>query len=486
MTAPALQLRNIHKRYGTTAALSGAALVVEWGETHALLGENGAGKSTLLRIAGGLERADAGTIEVGGTPATIRSPRDARRLGIGMVHQHPTSIPSLTVADNIALTAGWPARPGEVRRRVAKLSAESGLPIDPDAFAGRLPVALKQRLEILKALAARARILLLDEPTAVLAPLEAEELLRVLAGFAGAGNAVVLVTHKLSEALQACDRVTVLRHGAVTSTGFSDSESPATLSRSMLGSEGITAAQEGPRAGLEPAGPPAIRLQALDVARDGRSGSAVRGAALSVAPGEIVGIAAIEGSGQRELMRAVAGLIEPLRGVLEVHGPVAFIPEDRTSEGLILPFSLAQNIVLGMGGSAPGVRGGLVSWKGAAAGTARLIDQFGMTASGPGAPAWSLSGGNQQKLVLARALSREPRVVVAENPTRGLDVAAAAEVHRRLREVAAAGAAVLLHCTDLDELLLMSTRVVVIRGGVLRVPETADRDAVGRMMVGVA
>ena len=486
MTPPALQLRNIHKRYGTTAALSGAGLAVEWGETHALLGENGAGKSTLLRIAGGLERADAGTIEVGGTHASIRSPRDARRLGIGMVHQHPTSIPSLTVADNIALTAAWPVRPGDVRRRVAELSVETGLPIDPDAYAGRLPVALKQRLEILKALAAKARILLLDEPTSVLAPLEAEELLRVLAGFAAAGNAVVIVTHKLAEALQACDTVTVLRHGVITSTGSSDSESPASLSRSMLGSASATA-QPGPRSGgVVPTGTPAIRLQALDIARDGRYGIAVRGAALTVAPGEIVGIAAIEGSGQRELMRAVAGLIEPLRGVLEVHGPVAFIPEDRTSEGLILPFSLAQNIVLGMGESAPGVRGGIVSWKAVTAGTARLIDQFGMTAAGPGAPAWSLSGGNQQKLVLARALSREPRVVVAENPTRGLDVSAAAEVHRRLREVAAAGAAVLLHCTDLDELLLMSTRVIVVRGGVLRVPESTDREAVGRMMVGVA
>jgi ABC-type uncharacterized transport system ATPase subunit len=485
VTPPALQLRNIHKRYGTTAALSGAALDVEWGEIHALLGENGAGKSTLLRIAGGLERADAGTIEVGGAQATIRSPRDAHRLGIGMVHQHPTSIPSLTVADNIALNAGWPVRPRDVRRRVAELSAESGLPIDPDAYAGRLPVALKQRLEILKALAARARILLLDEPTSVLAPLEAEELLRVLAGFAAAGNSVVLVTHKLSEALQACDRVTVLRHGVVTSTGSSDTESPASLSLSMLGSEAVTA-QPSLRARAEPAEAPAIRLQALDIARDGRYGIAVRGAALTVAPGEIVGIAAIEGNGQRELMRAVAGLIEPLRGVLEVRGPVAFIPEDRTSEGLILPFSLAENIVLGLGEAAPGVRGGVVSWKGVAAGTARLIDQFGVTAAGPGAPAWSLSGGNQQKLVLARALSREPRVVVAENPTRGLDVAAAAEVHRRLRDVAAAGAAVLLHCTDLDELLLVSTRVVVVRGGVLRVPETTDRDTVGRMMVGVA
>lgn len=484
MTPPALQLRNIHKRYATTAALSGAALAVEWGETHALLGENGAGKSTLLRIAGGLERADVGTIEVGGTLAPIRSPRDARRLGIGMVHQHPTSIPSLTVADNIALAAGWPARPSGIRRRVAELSAETGLPIDPDTYAGRLTVALKQRLEILKALASKARILLLDEPTAVLAPLEAEELLRVLASLASAGSAVVIVTHKLSEALRVSDRVTVLRHGVVTMTGISDTESPGSLARAMLGSEPPMPTQSLPPP-VEPTASPSIRLQALDVPRDGRYGIAVRGVALAIYPGEIVGIAAIEGSGQRELMRAVAGLIEPLRGVLEVRGPVAFIPEDRTSEGLILSFSLAQNVVLGMGEAAPGVRRGLVSWRGAAAGTARLIEQYGMTAAGPEAPAWSLSGGNQQRLVLARALSRNPRVVVAENPTRGLDVAAAGEVHRRLREVAASGAAIVLHSSDLDELFLISSRVVVVHGGVLRVPESQDRATVGRMMVGI-
>lgn len=485
MIPPALELRNIHKRYGSTTALAGAALAVEWGETHALLGENGAGKSTLLRIAGGLERADEGTIEVGGGRAVIRSPRDARRLGIGMVHQHPTSIPSLTVAENIALTAGWRVQPREIRGRVLELSGALGLPIDPDSYAGRLPIALKQRLEILKALAARARILLLDEPTAVLAPLEAEELLRVLTGFAGAGNAVVIVTHKLREALSAASRVTVLRHGAVTLVGNSDTETPDSVSRAMLGGAGRPE-PSATRSDARTSEPPAIRLQALDVARDGRYGIALRGAALSVLPGEIVGIAAVEGAGQRELMRAVAGLIEPLRGVLEVRQPVAFVPEDRTTEGLILPLSLAENMVLGMGEQAPGVAGALVSWKAASAATADLIARFGMTAAGPEAQAGTLSGGNQQKLVLARALARNPKVIVAENPTRGLDVAAAAEVHRRLREAAAGGTAVLFHSSDLDELLALSDRLVVASGGVLREPERRDRDLVGRMMIGAA
>jgi simple sugar transport system ATP-binding protein len=231
---------------------------------------------------------------------------------------------------------------------------------------------------------------------------------------------------------------------------------------------------------------PAIRLQALDVAREGRYGIALRGAALTVLPGEIVGIAAVEGGGQRELMRTVAGLIEPLRGALEVRGPVAFVPEDRTTEGLILSLSLAENVVLGMGASAPGVAGALVSWNAASAATADLIARFGMTAAGPEAPAGTLSGGNQQKLVLARALARDPRVIVAENPTRGLDVAAAAEVHRRLRDAAAGGAAVLFHSSDLDEVLAIADRLVVVSGGILRQPESRDRDMVGRMMIGAA
>ena len=483
MTAPALQLQDIHKRYGRTSALSGAALSVAWGEVHALLGENGAGKSTLLRIAGGLDRADAGSISVAGVPASIRSPRDARRLGIGMVHQHPTAIPSLTVAENIALGAGWAVRPSELRDRVVTLGEETGLPIDPDSFAGRLPIALKQRLEILKALAARARILLLDEPTAVLAPREAEELLGILKTFAAAGNAVVIVTHKLREALSTAQRVTVLRQGAVTLLGNCDSESPDSLSMAMLGTVPESARRLGRRTQSREAGF-AIRALALDVGREGRYEIALRGGSLSVRRGEIVGIAAVEGSGHRELMRAIAGVIPPLRGMLEVDSPVAFIPEDRTTEGLIPVLSLAENVVLGLGRDAPGVNRGVISWKRAAAATAQMIGEFGMTAAGPEAMAGSLSGGNQQKLLLARALALAPRVIVAENPTRGLDLAAAAEIHDRLRSAADAGAAVLFHSSDLDEVLLLADRIVVVSAGALRESSGRDREVVGRMMVG--
>ena len=234
----------------------------------------------------------------------------------------------------------------------------------------------------------------------------------------------------------------------------------------------------------DPDQPAAFRVQALDVGREGRHEIALRGGSLTVMRGEIVGIAALEGSGQRELMRAIAGVIEPLRGRLEVDSPVAFIPEDRSTEGLIPVLSLAENVVLGLGDKAPGVDGSLISWKRAAAGTARLIDRFGMTAEGPEAAAGSLSGGNQQKLLLARALELEPRVIVAENPTRGLDVTATAETHGRLRSAADGGAAVLFHSSDLDEVMLLADRIVVVSGGTLREASIRDREVIGRMMVG--
>lgn len=489
---PALELRNIRKRYGPTTALAGADLVVQPGELHALLGENGAGKTTLMRIAYGLERADAGTVAVYGRRVPIRSPREARRLGIGMVHQHPTSIPSLTVAENIALAAGWPVEPAEIRRRVLEQGEATGLDLDPDAYAGRLPIALRQRLELRKALAAEARILLLDEPTAALAPKDADDLLDMLRRYIAAGNSAVLITHKLSEAISAASQVTVLRRGEVTYEGSAATETPETLARAMIG-PGVEAVAEqtdvpGTGGGIAstPAGATVVRLQSLDIARDGRYGIAVRGASLTVREGEIVGIAAVEGNGQRELLRAIAGILHPFRGMMEVAGPVGFVPEDRTTEGLIPSLSLTGNVVLGMGGAAPGVHGHRIDWDEAESVTRELVERFRIRAAGAAAPAASLSGGNQQKLVLARALAGNPRVIVAENPTRGLDLAAAADVHRRLREAAAAGAAVLLYSTDLDEVLAASDRIVVMSDGQVREAPGRDRDVIGQMMVGVA
>jgi ABC-type uncharacterized transport system ATPase subunit len=418
----------------------------------------------------------------------IHSPRAAREQGIGMVHQHFTAIPAMTVAENIALAAGWSAPPAELRARARAASERFGLPLDPDQRAGRLSVSLKQRLEIVKALATDARILLLDEPTAVLAPAEAEELLAVIRDFTRGGGSAVLITHKLDEALRAADRVTVLRQGTVTYSGTLASQTLESLARAMIGStpdlpflsNGSTRLRN-----RSPDGRVAIRSDALEVSRESGYGIAVRHANLVVHAGEIVGIAGVEGNGQRELLRAVAGRLVPLRGRLEVTRPIAFIPEDRTTEGLIPELSLTENVVLGLGGEGPWVRHSRIQWRKARARTGELLEEYGIVAAGPDVKAGSLSGGNQQKLVVARELFRKPAVIVAENPTRGLDVSAAASIHARVRAAAEGGAAVLFHSSDLDEVLYLAHRVVVVsRGALSEVPVGTSRAEVGHLMLG--
>ncbi len=481
----ALELRGIVKRFGPVEALRGADFTLAPGEVHALLGENGAGKSTLMHVAYGLVRPDAGAMTVRGRTVLPNSPREARRLGLGMVHQHFTSIPAFTVAENVALSAGWAVRPKELRDRVLDLMGRVGLTLDPDARAGVLTVAAKQRLEILKALAGDATILLLDEPTAVLAPPDAEELLRVVREFAGDGGAAVLITHKLDEALRAADRVTALRAGRVTLTGPAAAQTPDLLARAMIGSGApapAPAARRRPGAG-EPQ--PLVRCEMLDLLREDGRGLALRGASLTIAAGELVGVAAVEGNGQRELLRTIAGLARPLRGRLEVAAPVAFVPEDRTTEALIGELALTDNVVLGLGRGAPWVHRGRLDWKAARERTSSLIRRFGIRASGPDAPAGALSGGNQQKLVIARALELAPRVVIAENPTRGLDIHAADDVWRRLAAAAAGGAAVLVYSSDLDEVLERADRAVVVaKGAVTPARAGAGRAELGAMMLG--
>jgi general nucleoside transport system ATP-binding protein len=484
---PVLELAGIQKRFGSVQALRGADFVLAAGEVHALLGENGAGKSTLMHVAYGLVRRDSGQVRIDGVAHPVSSPREARRLGIGMVHQHFTAVPALTVAENVALTAGWRVRPKELRERSRALSERLGLPLDPDQRAGRLSVALKQRLEIVKALAGDARILLLDEPTAVLAPAEAEELLQVIREFTASGGSAVLITHKLDEALRAADRVTVLRQGIVTYAGPRAAQTMESLARAMIGPSpdlpfiSTAGARRKPESS---SGPELIRLDSLEVSRESGYGIAVRHGSLSLRAGEIVGLAAVEGNGQRELLRTVAGRIMPLRGRVEVARPIGFIPEDRTSEGLIPELSLTENVVLGLGNAGPWIRQGRIRWREARTRTAELLEEFGIVASGPDASAASLSGGNQQKLIVARELSRRPAVIVAENPTRGLDVSAAAAIHARIRAAAEAGSAVLFHSSDLDEVLHLAQRVVVMaRGAMVEVPFTASRAEVGSMML---
>jgi ABC-type uncharacterized transport system ATPase subunit len=484
---PLLELTGIQKRFGSVQALRGADFALAAGEVQALLGENGAGKTTLMQIAYGLVRQDAGEIRVDGTPHSITSPRDARRRGIGMVHQHFTAVPALTVAENIALAAWWSGHPRQLRKRAQTLSERLGLPLDPDQRAGRLSVALKQRLEIVKALAADPRILLLDEPTAALAPAEAEELLNVIRRFALSGGSAVLITHKLDEARRAADRVTVLRQGSVTYTGSIAAQTVESLARAMIGPAPdlpFLASAGARRPPPPPSGRALVRMEALEVSRESGYGIAIRHGALAIHEGEIVGIAAVEGNGQRELLRAIAGRIMPLRGRLEVVRPIGFIPEDRTTEGLILDLSLTENFVLGMDRRTPWVRRGRISWREARVRTSDLLREFDIVAAGPNVSAGSLSGGNQQKLVVARELSRTPAVIIAENPTRGLDVSAAAAIHARIRAAADAGAAVLFHSSDLDEVLQLAQRVIVVSRGVLtEVPFSASRAEVGNLML---
>jgi ABC-type uncharacterized transport system ATPase subunit len=479
---PALELRGVSKRFGAVQALDGVDFDLRRGEIHALLGENGAGKSTLVHIAYGLLPADRGTLHVDGRDVSVRSPREARALGLGMVHQHFTSVPALTVAENLALAAG-------TRRVESAVQDELLGGLDPMAVVETLSVGEKQRLEIAKALAGKARVLLLDEPTAVLAPAEVAELFSLIRTFVAGGGAVVLITHKLREVFGVADRVTVLRHGRVTLTGPVAAETPDTLAAAMLGGRagpGVGGTGREETTGAAATGAPVLRLERLSVPPLGGRGPGLRAATLTLRAGEIVGVAAIEGNGQRELMLAVAGVVAPAGGVLDVNGSVALIPEDRTTEGLIPDMSLVENVVLGGGRGAPWIQGGRIRWAEAERHTAALLEAYDVRAPGPGVRAGLLSGGNQQRLVLGRALAAEPRVLVAENPTRGLDIQATRAVQSSLRRAAARGVAVLLYSSDLDEVLELAHRVVVVADGVLtEMPPGASRDQVGAAMLGV-
>jgi general nucleoside transport system ATP-binding protein len=308
----------------------------------------------------------------------------------------------------------------------------------------------------------------------------------VIGEFTALGGSVVLITHKLDEALGAADRVTVLRRGEVVLAGAVAGQDAATLTAAMIGEGALGDRIEPPGAPVAPIADrrPLVRVESLDVRRDGGLGIALRGASLVVGSGEIVGVAAVEGNGQRELLRAVAGRLHPLRGLREVAEPVAFIPEDRSTEGLIPEMTLTENVALGSSESDPWIKGRMIDWREARARTAALLDEYAVAAPGPEVPAATLSGGNQQRVVVARELSRRPPVVVAENPTRGLDIRATAAIHARLRRAASEGAAVLFHSSDLDEVLELSTRLVVASRGVLiEPPPGAARETIGALML---
>ncbi len=489
--ADAVRMRGIAKHFGSVQALRGADFSCARGEIHALLGENGAGKSTLMQVLFGLVKRDAGTIELAGRPAVIDSPVDAMAAGIGMVHQHFTQVARMSVAENVALGGpGLRFDRGAAAELVRRVGRETGLALDPDTRAGDLPVGLRQRLEIVKALARDARVLILDEPSAALTPQEVNDLFAALGRVRSSGAAIVLITHKLREVLVLADRVTVLRRGAMVVTGEAGRFGAAELARAMIGDAAApadlaealeVATLDAPDVGARPAGP-ALEVRELRVRRPGTRRFAVEGVSLTVAAGEIVGIAAVEGNGQRELMRAVAGLL-PHDGsvVVGCDGTVGFVPEDRHGEGLILDLTLSENLALG---AAHGLWLDRRRFEHAAA---LATEEYGIHAGDATQPVRQLSGGNQQKVVLAREIARRPVLLVAENPTRGLDVHAMAEVHARLRAAARRDElGVLVYSTDLDEVLALADRVGVMVGGRWSwVPETSwTREAVGAMMLG--
>jgi simple sugar transport system ATP-binding protein len=474
--AAELALVAIDKRFNAVPALDRAELTLRPGTVHALLGENGAGKSTLMRIAYGMLQPDGGALFVRGHPTRLRSPAGAIALGIGMVHQHFTHVAAMTVAENVALGGRGRFRRVRAEERVAQLGHETGLVLDPRARAGELPVSAQQRLEILKALARDARVLILDEPTAVLAPVEAQDLLTWLRTRADRGHAVVLITHKLREALAIADDVTVLRNGRTVLSSPAAAVTSDQLATAMLGE---TAGTEPPRSLPEP-GAVAVRLTAVNVS-DSRGLPRLVGATAEIRAGEIVGVAGVEHSGHHELLQVIAGRTRPDSGHLERAGAVAYVPEDRQREALVMSFTLVENVAL----KGAGARRGRARWSEWRDATDALVAEHDVRPRQSELTARALSGGNQQKLVMARELADHPSILVAENPTRGLDIKASSAVRIRLREAAAAGMAVVVHSSDLDEILSLATRMLVVHAGRLRsVPN--NRDDVGRAMLGLS
>ncbi|HEY0971372.1 MAG TPA: ATP-binding cassette domain-containing protein [Gemmatimonadales bacterium] len=511
---PTLALEGVSRRFGATVALRDVTLRVQPGTVHALLGENGAGKSTLVNVAFGHVRPDSGRVIVDGRERRIASPADAMSVGLGMVHQHFSLVPAMTVAENVALGRRVPLDLRRVAEEIARVGEETGLRVDPRAVVGELGVAAQQRVEIVKALVRGARVLMLDEPTAVLAPPEAAELLDWVRRFATEGGSAVLITHKLREALAVADEVTVLRRGERVLHGPAAGLDEAGLLTAMVG------AGRGPGPGRGPGGPPRHEVAAaepesrnLSDATDIGSDAAATGApppgtshppaspvlrlhrvshrddrgvtrlhdvSLTVHAGELLGVAAVEGAGHHELLRLLAGRLSPTTGRVELPREVGFIPEDRHRDALATELPLTENVAL----RGAGRRRGRMRWRGEAERAGAILEEHEVRAPGVDAPAGSLSGGNQQKLVLGRELWGEPPALVAESPTRGLDVRASAAVLEQLRAAAGRGAAVVVYSSDIDELLTLSDRVVVVHAGRAReVPRT--REAIGAAMVGM-
>jgi simple sugar transport system ATP-binding protein len=497
----AVAMHAIVKRFPGVLANDGVELGVRWGEVHALLGENGAGKTTLMNILSGLYQPDEGTIEVDGAAVRFGSPRDAIRAGVGMVHQQFALVPSLTVTENVVLglrDTPFRLNLGSSERRVAQLSERTGLRVNPRTHIWQLSVGEQQRVEILKMLYRGARVLILDEPTAVLAPQETEDLFRTLRGMTERGESIVLISHKLDEVLQIADRVTVLRRGRVTASGIPASgQTKRDLARLMVGREVMDSIDKAP------ATPGSVVLGLEDVHSVGDLGlPALRGVSLEVRAGEIVGLAGVAGNGQSELAEVVTG-IRACTGRVLVNGRdlanqapiaaidsgVAHVPEDRHATGSAPNLSLVDNLIMKSYAKPPIGRGWLINRVVARDRAIALKDEYQVIAPSVDTRAGLLSGGNLQRLIFAREISSDPSLLVAVQPTRGLDVGAVEAVHRMLLARRTEGTAVLLISEDLDELLMLADRVAVIyEGRIAGVVDAADADIqeLGSWMTGRA
>jgi simple sugar transport system ATP-binding protein len=476
--APAVEMRGIVKRFPGVVANDETDLVVERGEIHALLGENGAGKSTLMNILFGLYHPDAGEIRVDGRPVHFAGPREAVNAGLGMVHQHFMLIPQFTVAENVILgsegnTTFYLDRDA-ASRRVAEIGAAYGLRVDPKARVGDLPVGMQQRVEILRALYQGGRTLILDEPTALLTPQEVDELYTVLNRVRADGGTIVFITHKLGEVAAVSDRVTVIRRGRTIGTKRTAETTAPELAEMMVGRHVQLHVDRPPAHPTEPA------LVAENLVVIGpHGGRQLDNLSLTVRRGEIVGICGVEGNGQTELVDVLAGLSRPDQGRVVLKGQdvtgsdprtlrrtgLSYIPEDRHGRGLVLPFSLTENVLLGNAEEPPFSSGGRIDYSYTEKLTEHLMGEFDVRAPSPDTPAGALSGGNQQKLICARELHREPDVLLAIQPTRGLDVGAIEFVHKQLIRERDRHRGVLLISFDLDEILDLSDRILVIYEG---------------------
>jgi general nucleoside transport system ATP-binding protein len=497
--APLLELKGITKRFPGVVANDHVDFELTSGEVHALLGENGAGKSTLMNILYGLYHPDEGEIRLRGKSVRIHSPREAIDLGIGMVHQHFMLIPVMTVAENIVLHAEPHTGPfidiDEAEERVQEISKQFGLAVRPEARVESISVGMQQRVEILKALYRGAEILILDEPTAVLTPQEAQELFEILESLKAEGKSIIFISHKLNEVLEVAERITVLRRGKTIETVPRQGATEEGLARLMVGREVLL------RVDKTPAEPKETLLEVDDLhVLDERGLETVRGVSFEVHGGEIVGLAGVDGNGQSELIDAITGLRKAQSGRILVAGKevtsaaarecldagVGHIPEDRQIRGLVLDFSLAENLALHDYRHEPDSRWGWLFPRRMVARAKKLLMEFDVRGGGPQTLAASLSGGNQQKVVVAREVARNPRVLVAAQPTRGLDVGAIEFVHRRLVEERDENRAILLVSFELEEILSLSDRILVIYEGEIVAEFSPDvsEEEIGIAMIG--